>query len=130
MLPWWRRWGRRSDIDRSNEPYGFRGFLDGRGCGRVGPSIARAVHSPGRWDNGRGAERLCKEVLRGLLPKSLQQTLHDRMLFRSELVGVFLAQSTHDGDRGQLRLRSEPILDRCDVRVELGRHANPRFITS
>jgi hypothetical protein len=60
---------------------------------------------------------LSKELFGGLLPKSLQQTLHDRMLFRSELVGVFLTQSTHDGDRRQLRLRSKPILDRGDVRV-------------
>jgi hypothetical protein len=35
-----------------------------------------------------------------------------------------------DGERGQLRLRSEPVLDRANVRVELGRHANPGFISS
>jgi hypothetical protein len=33
--------------------------------------------------------------------------LHDRMLFHSELVGVLLTQSAHDGDRRQLRLCEE-----------------------
>jgi hypothetical protein len=60
---------------------------------------------------------LSKELL--LLPKSLQQTLHDRMLFSPELVGVFLTQSTDDGDRGQLWLGSKPVFDRGDVQVEL-----------
>jgi hypothetical protein len=52
------------------------------------------------------------------------------MLFAPELVGMFLTQSAHDGDRSQLRLLGEPVLNRNNMRVELGRHANPRFITS
>ena len=56
------------------------------------------------------------------------RTLHDRVLFRPELLGVFLAQPADDGERRQLRLRRKPLLDRGDVRVELGRHANPRLI--
>ena len=68
------------------------------------------------------------ELLGGLLSKRLQQTLHDRMLSRPELLGVFLAQPDDDGERGELRLRRKPGLDRGNVRVELGWHANPRFI--
>jgi hypothetical protein len=57
-----------------------------------------------------------------------QQTLHDRMLSRPELIGVFLAQPADDGECRQLRLRIEPALDRSNMWVELGRHANPGFI--
>ena len=79
----------------------FEGSLDGRGCGRVGPFIARAVHRPGQWGSGRrGARRfLSNEVLGSLLPERLQQTLHDRMLSRPELFGVSLAQPANDGER-------------------------------
>ena len=28
-------------------------MLDERGCGRVGPYIARAVHNPGQWGSGQ-----------------------------------------------------------------------------
>src|SRR5260370_34724439 len=109
---------------------GFRGLLDERGCGRVGPYIARAVHNPGQWGSGRGvAKRLLSDELLGSLPpKSPQQTLHGRMLSRPELLGMFLAQPADDGECSQLRLRSEPVLDRGNVRVELRRHANPRLV--
>src|SRR6202043_484520 len=60
--------------------------------------------------------------------KRPQQTLHDRMLSRPELLGVFLAQPADDGECRQLRLRSEPALDRTNMWVELGRHANPGLI--
>jgi hypothetical protein len=36
----------------------------------------------------------------------------------AERLGVPLAQSADDGERGQLRRRSKPALDRGDVRVE------------
>ena len=92
-------------------------MLDERGCGRVGPYIARAVHNPGQWGSGRGvAERLLSDQLFGSLPsKRPQQTLHDRMLSRPELLGVFLAQPADDGECRQLRLRSEPALDRGNM---------------
>lgn len=69
-------------------------MLDERGCGRVGPYIARAVHNPGQWGSGRGcAKRLLSDQLFGTLaPKRPQQTLDDRMLSRPELLVVFLAQ--------------------------------------
>jgi integrase len=41
------------------------------GGGRLGPSIARAVHSPGRWNNGRGIERL---LSLGLMPQRHAET--------------------------------------------------------
>ena len=53
---------RRRVID---EPDGFRGSLDGRGCGRFGPSIARAVHRPGQWGSVRlGDKRFLSNELR------------------------------------------------------------------
>jgi hypothetical protein len=81
-------------------------LLDERGCGRVGPYIARAVHRPGQWGSGRGvAKRLLGEQLLGRLPpKRPQQTLHDRMLSLPELLGVFLAQPADDGECRKLRL--------------------------
>src|SRR3984893_19143306 len=81
------------------------GLLDERGCGRVGPYIARAVHNPGRWGSGRGvAERLLSDQLFCSLPsKRPQQTLHDRMLSRPELLGVFLVPPARDGERRSLR---------------------------
>jgi len=57
-----------------------------------------------------------------------QQTLHNRMLPRPELIGVSLAQPADDGECRQLRLRSEPALDHSNMWVELGRHANPCLI--
>jgi hypothetical protein len=50
------------------------------------------------------------------------------MLFLAELLWVPLAQSTDDGERGQLRLRSKPALDRGDMRVEHRRHADPLLV--
>ena len=47
------------------------------------------------------------------------------MLSHPELLGVFLAQTADDGERGQLRLRSKPVLDRSDVRVELRTACEP-----
>jgi antirestriction protein ArdC len=41
------------------------------------------------------------------------------MLSRPELLGMVLAQPADDGECSQLRLRSEPVLDRGNVRVEL-----------
>src|SRR5258706_4219985 len=82
-------------------PGGFPSLLGGRGCGRVGPYVARAVHSPGQWGRGRGvAERLLGDQLRGRLPpKRPEQTLHDRMLLRPELLGPFLAQPADKCER-------------------------------
>ena len=52
---------------------------------------------------GRGrsvAERLPGDQLLGRLPpKRPQETLHDRMLFRPELLGVFLAQPADNRER-------------------------------
>jgi hypothetical protein len=42
------------------------------------------------------------------------------MLSPPKLVGMFLTQSVHDGDRSQLRLLGEPVLNRNNMRVELG----------
>jgi hypothetical protein len=50
------------------------------------------------------------------------------MLSHSELLGVLVVQSADDGERSQLWFRSKPVLDRDNVRIELGRHANPRLI--
>ena len=50
-----------------------------------------------------------------------EQTLHDRMLFLSELLGVFVAQPADDSQCGELRFRRKPVLDRSNVRVEFGR---------
>jgi hypothetical protein len=47
------------------------------------------------------------------------------MLLLAELLRVELAQSVDDGERGQLRLRSEPALDRGDVRVKHRWRADP-----
>jgi len=78
---------------------------------RVGPLMA-AVHRPGQRGRGRrGARRLlCNELPGSLLPE--RQTLHGRMLSYPELLGVLLAQPVHDGERGQLRFRGKPLLDR------------------
>ena len=65
----WRHWNRQSGIRATRR---FRSAFDETGCGRVGPSIARAGHSPRRWSSGRGGERFLSEELSGsLLPKSL-----------------------------------------------------------
>ena len=37
-------------------------------------------------------------------------------------------QPAADRESGQLRPHSKPVLDRGDVQVELGRHANPRLV--
>src|ERR1700730_17994648 len=81
------------------------GLLDERGCGRVGPYIARAVHNPGQWSGDRRfAEHFLSEhLLGGLPPERPQQTLHDRMLPRPELLRVFLPQSADDGEGPQPR---------------------------
>ena len=50
------------------------------------------------------------------------------MLLVAELLGVPLAQSADDGERGQLRLAGKPALDRGDVRVEYRRHADPLLV--
>src|SRR6266702_816714 len=50
------------------------------------------------------------------------------MLPRPKLRRVFLSQSADDGECRQLRLLGEPTLDRSNMRVELGRHANPGLI--
>jgi hypothetical protein len=50
------------------------------------------------------------------------------MLFRPKLLRVFLGQPADDGERGQLWLHNKPVLDRGNVRVEFGRHANPCLI--
>src|SRR3954470_8489027 len=97
-------------------PGGFPGLLDERGCGRVGPYIARAVHNPGQWGSG--------DQLLGRLPsKRPQQALHNRMLSCPELLGLNLAQPADDGERRQLRLLCQPALDRRNMWVELGGHA-------
>jgi hypothetical protein len=59
------------------------------------------------------------QLLGGLLPKRLQQTLHDRMLLRAELLGMSRAQPADDGERGQVRLLRKPVLDRGNVRSSL-----------
>jgi len=73
-------------------------LLDERGCGRVGPYIARAVHNPEQWGGGRDvAERVLSDQLFGSLPpKRPQQTLHNRLLSRPELLGAFLAQPAYN----------------------------------
>jgi hypothetical protein len=45
------------------------------------------------------------------------------MLFRPELLGMSPAKPVDDGERGQLRLRRKPALNRGNLRVELGRQA-------
>src|SRR3981189_3182387 len=50
------------------------------------------------------------------------------MLPRPKLLRVFLSQSADDGECRQLRLLGEPAPARSNMRVELGRHANPRLI--
>src|SRR5579864_7773907 len=50
------------------------------------------------------------------------------MLLIAELVGMEFGETTDDRDRGQPWLGREPALDQCQVRVQLGRHANPRLI--
>jgi hypothetical protein len=50
------------------------------------------------------------------------------MLFFAELLWVPLAEWTDDGERGQLRLRSKPALNRGDMRVEHRRHADPLLL--
>src|SRR5438552_5309239 len=84
-----------------------------RGCGRVGPCIARAVHSPGRLRDVLvpfGC-RLSDQCLRGTLAQGSQQTLHDRMLLLAELVGMEVGEATDDGDRSKLWLSCKPALD-------------------
>ena len=96
---------------------GFEARSTERCCGRVGPLIARAVHSQGGGDSGRGAKwLLSNEHLGRLLPERREQPLHDRMLSRPELLGMFFTQSPHDGERSQLRLCSKSAFDRGDVR--------------
>ena len=92
-----------------------------RGCGRGGPYIARAVHSPGRLHEVLVSVgcRLSDQSLRGVLAQGSQQTLHDRMLLRAELVGVEFGETTDDGDRSQLWFGREPALDQRHVRIEL-----------
>ena len=105
-------------------------MLDERGCGRVGPYIARAVHNPEQWGSGRGVvERaLGDQPFGSPLSERPQQTLHNRMLSLSELLGVFLAQPAANCERRQLRVLCEPRFDRGNMRVELGRHANSGLI--
>ena len=70
----------------------IQGWNRERGCGRVGPATARAVHSP------RAAARRFRiprplsrdQSLRGGLAQGSQQTLHDRMLLLAELFGMAL----------------------------------------
>ena len=67
-----------------------------RGCGRVGPSIARAVHSPGQLRDvfASHGRRLSDQTLRGAaLAQGSQQTLHDRVRLLAELFGMALGHS-------------------------------------
>ena len=50
------------------------------------------------------------------------------MLSRPKMLRVFLGQPADDGERGQLWLHNQPVPDRGNVRVKLGRHANPCLI--
>jgi hypothetical protein len=68
-------------------------------------------------------------LLRGLGPQRPQQAHYDRMLSRSELIGMPLGKSTEDGQCRQLRLGRKPTLDRGNVRVEHGGHADPGLVT-
>jgi hypothetical protein len=48
----------------------------------------------------RGAKQFMgNELLGSLLPERLQQTLHNRMLFRPELLGMSLVQPADDTER-------------------------------
>jgi len=91
----------------------IEGWNRKRGCGRVGPSIARAVHSPGRLRDGFASLGRClsDQSLRGGLAQGPQQTLHGRMLLLAELFGMALRQTADNGDRGELWLGREPDLD-------------------
>ena len=70
----------------------IQGWNRERGCGRVGPATARAVHSPGRLRDGFASLGRClsDQSLRGGLAQGSQQTLHDRMLLLAELFGMAL----------------------------------------
>jgi hypothetical protein len=78
---------------------------------RVGPAIARAVHSPER--------SCCDQSLRGILAQGSQQTLHDRMLLLAELTGMEFGETVDDGNGGKLWLGRQPALDQRNMRVEL-----------
>ena len=109
---------------------GFTGLLDERGCGRVGPYIARAVHNPGQWDSSRGvAERVLGDQPFGSPPSEHpQQTLHNRIRLFPNSSGYFSLSRPTICERRQLRLLCEPGFDRSKMRVELGRHANSGLI--
>jgi len=78
-----------------------------------------ALHSPSRpqarrWGSNRcdAGRLLSNELLGGLLPERLQETLHDRVLPHPELVGVISRSGGDDGERGQLWLCGKPGFDR------------------
>ncbi len=54
----------------------------------------------------------------------LQQPLHNRMLLGAERLRIALGQTADDRERGQLRLGGQPGLDRGQMPIKLGRHAN------
>ena len=87
--------------DGQPEPHGhvaLRPYCRWQGCREI----------RGSQTDSRGARRLLSnELLCSLLPERLQQTLHDRMLSHSELLGVRVVQSADDGERSQLWFRSK-----------------------
>src|SRR5215467_6757213 len=118
MLPNRRRWTVRGRPIHAVSRWSGLGWARGLWTGR-------ALHSPSRpQTRAIRCRSLCarrrKELLGSLIPERLQQTLHDRMLFLFELLGVFVAQPADDSQCGELRLRRKPVLDRSKVRVEFG----------
>ena len=91
----------------------IQGWNRERGCGRVGPATARAVHSPGRLRDGFASLGRClsDQSLRGGLAQGSQQTLHDRKCcFLPNCSGWRSVRTTDNGDRGQLWLGREPAM--------------------
>ena len=118
MLTSWPHCTGRCDLERSAAPRGFSGFLDERGCGRVGHYIARAVHNPGRWGSGGGlAERLLRDQLLGRLPsKRPQQTLNAERSVAEIDLPEFLADVRRRFDNAKLaRVGTLPCGDRLHV---------------
>ncbi|WP_157681667.1 hypothetical protein [Bradyrhizobium sp. ORS 285] len=85
-----------------------------------------AVHSPGPYFvDGHGYDG----CLRHFPPEGPKQALDDGILLVAERQGINGGEPAHDGQCSELRLDGEPALDRREMGIELGRHANALFVS-
>ena len=117
-------------ISNSTAPGGLPSLLGGRGCGRIGPYIARSRPQPRAMGQRLWRRRAAPErpAVRQPSVDAPQQPLHDRMLLVPNLSGYRSQQPADDRERRQLRLGREPALDGGQMWIELRGHAHAGLV--